>query len=189
MSVLAPLLVGFAFGWVLQKGRLGRYETIVNVFRFTDLTVVKFLVTGLLVAVLGIQSLSALGIAEDLPVPQTFVLGNVVGGVVFGAGMALAGFCPGTVAAGAGEGRLDYLVAGSLGLTTGALIFGALYPAFFPRLVSITNIGTVTLPRVTGLDPWLLVVLFWEVGLMLFYVLERGWRRASGRDGATGQGP
>jgi uncharacterized membrane protein YedE/YeeE len=177
MMPFAPLLVGFAFGWVLQKGKLGRYETIVNVFRLTDLTVVKFLVTGLLVAALGIQSLSALGLAVDLPVPQTFVLGNLVGGIVFGAGMALAGFCPGTVAAGAGEGRLDYLFAGSAGLVTGALVFGALYSRLY-RAMSIASVGAVTLPQLTGLDAWLLVILFWEMGLLLFYGLERGGSRA-----------
>lgn len=172
MAIVAPLLIGFGFGWVLQKGKLGRYETIVNVFRLTDLTVVKFLVSGLLVAVLGIQSLSALGLAGDLPVPQTYVLGNLVGGLVFGAGMALAGFCPGTVAAGAGEGRLDYLIAGSAGLVTGALLFGALYSRFY-RVMSIANAGAATLPQMTGLDAWLMVILFWEIGLLLFYRLER----------------
>jgi uncharacterized membrane protein YedE/YeeE len=171
---VAPLLVGFAFGFVLQKGKLGRYETIVNVFRFTDLTVVKFLVTALMVASLGIQSLAALGLTEELPLPTTYALGNLAGGVVFGAGMALAGFCPGTVAAGAGEGRLDYLVPGTLGLVTGALVFGAIYPSVMPRLVRIANAGAVTLPQLTGLDGWLMVVVLWEVGLLLFYVLERG---------------
>jgi uncharacterized protein len=97
MQVLQPLLVGFAFGCVLQKGKLGRYEVVVNVFRFTDLTVLKFLVTALAVAMLGIQSLVSLGIVDEIPIAQTYVLGNLVGGVVFGAAMALAGFCPATV--------------------------------------------------------------------------------------------
>jgi hypothetical protein len=174
MTVVAPVLVGFAFGWVLQKGRLGRYETIVNVFRFTDLTVVKFLLTGLLVAMVTVQGLVALGLATTLPIPTTFALGNLLGGAIFGGGMAFAGFCPGTVAAGAGEGRLDYLVPGSLGLTMGALLFGGLYPTLYPRLVPIGNVGAVTVPVLAGLDPWLVIVAFGEVTLLLFYLLERG---------------
>ena len=83
MGVLAPLLVGFAFGWVLQKGKLGRYETIVNVFRFTDLTVVKFLVSALMVGMLGIQALVSLGLAEDIPIPSSHLVGNLLGGLVF----------------------------------------------------------------------------------------------------------
>ena len=169
---LAPLLVGFAFGWVLQKGKLGRYETIVNVFRLTDLTVVKFLVTALLVAALGIQSAVRAGARGRSTGAADLRPGQPGGGLVFGAGMALAGFCPGTVAAGAGEGRLDYLVAGSAGLVT-VLVFGALYSRLH-RLMSIPIVGAVTLPQLTGLDAWLLVILFWEMGLLLFDALERG---------------
>jgi uncharacterized protein len=174
MNVLEPLLVGCAFGWVLQKGRLGRYETIVNVFRFTDLTVLKFLVSALMVGMLGIQTLISLGLADDIPVPSTYVLGNLLGGVVFGAGMALAGFCPGTVAAGAGEGRLDYAIAGSAGLYTGAVLFGLTYPRLYPLVAGVANMGSVTLARALDVDAWLIVILLCEMGALLFYAIERG---------------
>lgn len=175
---MSALAIGFAFGWLLQKARLGRYETIVNVFRFTDWTVLKFLVSALLVGVLGVQALESLGLAGAVPIARTYVVGNLVGGLLFGIGMAVAGFCPGTVAAGAGEGRLDYLVPGSLGLLTGALLFGFAYPSFFPKLLPLGDAGAVTLAQATGASPWLFVVLFWEAGLLLFYELERP-RRSS----------
>jgi hypothetical protein len=182
MKILQPLLVGFAFGWVLQKGKLGRYETIVNVFRFQDLTVLKFLVTALMVAMFGIQALVSLGLAEDVPVAPTYVLGNLLGGLVFGGSMALAGFCPGTVAAGAGEGRLDYAIAGSLGLYTGAVLFGLTYSRLYPRIAGVVNLGSVTMARALHVDAWLVVILFWEIGLLLFYAMERGpLARASAR--------
>lgn len=177
MQVLQPLVVGFAFGWVLQKGKLGRYEVIVNVFRFTDLTVIKFLVTALAVAMLGIQSLVSLGIVDEIPVAQTYVLGNLVGGVVFGAGMALAGFCPATVAAGAGEGRLDYLIPGGLGLYAGAIVFGLTYSKVVPAIASVGNFGSVTAMQALHVDGWLVVILFWEIALLLFYAIERGRHR------------
>jgi uncharacterized membrane protein YedE/YeeE len=173
---VSALLVGLAFGWLLHRARLGRYETVVNVFRFTDLTVVKFLVSALLVAALGVQSLESLGLACTVPVARTYVAGNLVGGLLFGAGMALAGFCPGTVAAGAGEGRLDYLVPGTLGLLAGALAFGFAYPAF-PALAAIGDAGSITAPAALGVDGWLLVALLWEVGLLVVYALERRSRR------------
>lgn len=174
MNIAAPLLIGFAFGWVLQKGKLGRYETIVGVFRLIDLTVLQFLVTALMVAMLGNQALLSLGLAETLPVAQTYALGNLGGGLVFGAAMALAGFCPGTVAAGAGEGRLDYLVPGSLGLYAGAVLYGLVYPSVMPAIVSVGNLGTVTATRELGVSGWLLVVLFWELGCWLLYAVRRG---------------
>lgn len=172
-AIVAPLLLGVAFGWALQKGRLGRYETVVNAFRFTDLTVVKFLFTALMVAMVTIESLVALGLCAPVPVAQTYALGNLAGGVLFGAGMALAGFCPGTVAAGAGEGRLDYLIPGTLGLYAGAVLFGLSYPLFFPGLARIGRLGSVTAAQALHVDPWLLITVFCELGLLLFYVLER----------------
>ena len=180
MSVLAPLLIGAAFGWLLHKARLGRYETIVNVFRFTDLTVVKFLVSALMVSMLGLQALVALGLARAVPVPPSYLLGNLAGGLLFGAGMALAGFCPGTVAAGAGEGRLDYLVPGTLGLLAGALLFGWLYPALFPALGQVGRLGEITLLQALHVDAWLVVALFWEVALLLFYALAHPQRQRGG---------
>ncbi|MFI5308523.1 MAG: YeeE/YedE thiosulfate transporter family protein [Polyangiales bacterium] len=180
MQTLAPLLLGCCFGWVLHKGRLGRYETVVNVFLFRDLTVLKFLLSALMVSALGIQACSALGLAVPMPVAETYLVGNLVGGLVFGVGMATAGFCPGTVAAGAGEGRLDYLVAGSLGLGAGALLYGIAYPKLVPLLANPLHLGPVTLGQLLGVDTWLLVALFWELGLLLFYALERGAPRLRG---------
>jgi len=176
MSYLPPLLTGIAFGWMLQKAKLGRYETIVNVFRFTDLTVVKFLLSALVVGMITVRALVSLGLAADVPVPQTYVLGNLGGGLLFGVGMALAGFCPGTVAAGAGEGRLDTLVAGSLGLYAGAVLFGLGYARFFPAIAGVLREGSVTMTQTFHVEGWLVIVLFTEVALLLFYALERARR-------------
>ena len=168
--MIAPILIGFCFGWVLQKGRLGRYETIVNVFRFKDLTVVKFLLSGLVVAMLAMQVLPA---REAAPIPDTYLLGNLAGGLLFGVGMAIAGFCPGTVAAGAGEGRLDYLFAGSAGLYAGAVLFGLAWPRFFPAVSAIGRWGPVTAAGSLGVHRWLLALVFAEAAVLLLYALER----------------
>ncbi|MGZ3420312.1 MAG: YeeE/YedE thiosulfate transporter family protein [Polyangiales bacterium] len=176
ISVILALLVGVAFGVVLQKGQLGRYDVIVGVFRFADLTVLKVLVTGVGVAMLGLQSLRSLGVIATVPLPATHLAAQALGGVMFGVGMALAGFCPGTVAIGAGEGRLDNVVAGSLGITTGALVFGALYRRIVPRLAALGDLGQLDFARLLDASPWLVVALYWECALLLFYILER--RRA-----------
>jgi hypothetical protein len=87
-----PILAGFAFGFSLQKAGLGYYRNIVNVFRFTDLTVIKFMMTAIVVAMVGVLGLSSIG-AVSLPVVSaTYIFGNLVGGLIFGIGMASAGF-------------------------------------------------------------------------------------------------
>jgi uncharacterized protein len=189
MNVLAPLLIGFAFGWILQKAGLSRYDRIVNVFRFRDLAVLKFLLTALVTSAVGIRIVEGLGVGPAPPVPMTYVWGNLAGGILFGVGMATSGFCPGTVAAGVGEGRLDYLVPGILGLYTGALVFGALYERIMPLLAGLAPAGAITLADWLHVDPWLCVLLFGEVVLVVFYLLEHGLPRVGGRySGATGTG-
>jgi hypothetical protein len=174
MATLAPLLVGFAFGWLLQKAGLSRYDRIVNVFRFRDFAVLKFLLSALVTAAVGIRLLQSFGLAADVPIPSTYVVGNLVGGIVFGVGMALSGFCPGTVAAGAGEGRLDYIVPGGAGLFTGALVYGLSYERIMPTLSRWGRLGATTFADVFHVEPWLVIVLFVELALLTFYFVERG---------------
>ena len=89
--IIIALVLGTGFGFALQKAGLTQYHKIVNVFRFTDLAVLKFMLTALIVAMAGLYGLSGLGLI-DLPVPpQTYIVGNLLGGLVFGVGMALVG--------------------------------------------------------------------------------------------------
>lgn len=175
-TLLSPIIIGFAFGWILQKAGLSRYERIVNVFRFRDLTVLQFLLTALVVGGVGIQILRDLEWTASIPIPPTYLIGNLVGGTVFGVGMALSGFCPGTVAAGAGEGRLDYLLAGGLGLYAGALAYGLKYEAVMPTLTRWWRLGSVGVADWLHVEPWLVLLLFGELAGLLFYVIERGAR-------------
>jgi len=121
-EIIFPLIIGIIFGFALVKAGLTKYSHISGVFRFTDLTVLKFMLTAIVVAGFGVFGLRALGAITMLPVPYTFLPGNVLGGLIFGVGMSLAGFCPGTILAGAGEGKLDYLLAGVLGMSPVLLI-------------------------------------------------------------------
>jgi hypothetical protein len=91
-DILIALLLGFVFGWVLDKGGLNRYYKIANVFRFTDLTVLRFMMSGMVVGMVGIYGLKAFGVVDLTAVSATVLVGNLVGGAVFGVGMALAGF-------------------------------------------------------------------------------------------------
>ena len=174
MSTLASLLIGFGFGVCLQRAGLAHYDRIVNVFRLRDLTVLKFLLTALVTAAVGIRTLQSFGLASNVPVPTTFLVANLVGGLIFGVGMSLSGFCPGTVAAGAGEGRLDYLIPGGLGLYTGAVVYGLEYERVMPWLTRFGNLGNVTFAGLLRVEPWLVVLLFAELTLLLFYAIERG---------------
>jgi hypothetical protein len=179
LDVVKALLLGFLFGWSLHKAGLTHYARIVNVYRLRDLTVMRFMLTALVVGGLAIQAGVDLGFAASVPVPPTSMLANVVGGVVFGVGMATAGYCPGTIAAEAGEGRLDAWVAGLSGLVVGAIVFGLLQPILMPTLARVGSLGRVTVAGLAGASPWLVLLVFGQVVVLMLMLTARVGRKTS----------
>jgi uncharacterized membrane protein YedE/YeeE len=164
--------VGLAFGWWLERAGLGSASKLMGQFHLTDLAVFKVMFSAIVTAMLGLFWLSRVG-AVDLSrvyVPETFVLPQLVGGVVFGAGMALAGLCPGTSCVAAATGRGDGLaVAGGFfaGVLTTALILPSM-ARFYGRGAR----GSLTLDRVLDMEPGPVVLLVVAAALAGFIVAE-----------------
>jgi uncharacterized membrane protein YedE/YeeE len=91
-NLLIALILGLFFGFALNKAGLTKYSKIVNVFRFTDMAVLQFMMTALIVAMSGLFGLRALGVLKFPNIPATYIAGNLVGGLIFGVGMALTGY-------------------------------------------------------------------------------------------------
>jgi len=89
---ILAVLLGVAFGFLLNKAGLTKYHKIVNVFRFTDMAVLKFMMSGLVVAMIGLYGLKTLGLITFPTVPATYIAGNLIGGLIFGTGMAVTGY-------------------------------------------------------------------------------------------------
>jgi Na+/H+-dicarboxylate symporter len=92
MNYVVALFLGVFFGFSLNKAGLTKYYKIVNQFRFTDMAVLKFMMTALVVAMVGLYSLRGLGLIKFPTVPATYIVGNLAGGLIFGIGMALTGY-------------------------------------------------------------------------------------------------
>ena len=92
MNYFVALVLGGFFGFSLNKAGLTKYNKIVNVFRFTDMAVLQFMMTALVVAMSGLFALRGLGLVTFPSIPATYVVGNIVGGLIFGIGMALTGY-------------------------------------------------------------------------------------------------
>jgi uncharacterized membrane protein YedE/YeeE len=92
LNYIIALVLGIVFGFSLNKAGLTKYHKIINVFRLTDLAVLKFLMTALVVAMSGLFFLRWLGFVSFPAAPATYVAGNLVGGLIFGVGMALSGY-------------------------------------------------------------------------------------------------
>jgi len=92
VQYIPALIVGFSFGWLLQKAGLTKYSKIVNVFRFRDMGVLKFMMSALVVGMVGVYFLKDLGLVKLIGTQPTYIVGNLMGGLIFGVGMAGAGF-------------------------------------------------------------------------------------------------
>lgn len=173
--LLLGALTGFVFGFVLQKGRVTRFNVIVGQFLLRDFTVAKVMLTAMVVGGVGVYGMLALGMIEALHVKAAFLVANALGGLIFGAGMALLGYCPGTGVAAIGDGSRD-AVPGVLGMLFGAAVYAETHAWVAERLLPIGDLGKETAVTVTGLSPWWFLALLALVGLVGFGLLER-WER------------
>lgn len=154
-KMLLGLITGIAFGFLLQRGAVTKHLVILKQLLLRDFTVVKIMGTAVAVGAVGFQALVASG-QTPLEV-KPLQLGALLGGaLLFGIGMAVLGYCPGTTVAAAGEGRRDAL-AGVLGMAVGALAFVAVYPLMKSVRGALGDEGELTLPMITGTSPWLWV--------------------------------
>jgi uncharacterized protein len=146
-SLLVAVAIGTAFGFTLERAGLGNARKLAGQFYFTDLTVFKVMFSAILVAMLGAFWLGRLGILDlrAVYVPETWLVPQLIGGLLFGAGFVVAGLCPGTSCVSAATGRGDGLavVAGMFG---GVLIAGLAFSALQP-LYESTGRGSLTLPE------------------------------------------
>lgn len=140
---LLGLATGLAFGALLHRGRLAESETIIGQLEGRDWRVATTMGTAVVVGGLGAEWLRRRG--EFAVTVKPMQTGGVVGGAaLFGAGMALGGYCPGTALAGAGGGRRDAMWA-VLGMLTGAAAFVQAYPRIKP-FIGAGDLGKQRLP-------------------------------------------
>jgi uncharacterized protein len=154
--ILLGLATGTVFGFLLHKGRASEHEAISGQLGFSDWSVVQIMGTAAAVGALGAQVLNATGLAESKIKPLN-TGGVVLGGTLFGAGMALLGYCPGTTMAAIGGNHRDAMM-GAAGMLGGALAFVKFYPHLKP-VIEKGALGKRTLPELTGTSPW-----FWVAG-------------------------
>jgi uncharacterized protein len=169
--LLFGLVTGIMFGFLLQKGRVLRYDKQLGALRLMDMTIVKFMVSSILVAMVGVYLLKDFGIVS-LQIKPTIIGAQVLGGLIFGVGWGLLGYCPGTQMGALGEGRWD-AVWGILGMLTGAAIFAEVYPALQNTVLTWGVFGKLTVPQALGINHWLVIIVFVIGGLLLFRVLEK----------------
>jgi uncharacterized protein len=169
--LLYGLITGVIFGFLLQKGHVLRYDKQIGALRLMDMTIVKFMFTSIIVAMLGVYLLLDLGLVK-LQIKPLIVGGNVVGGIIFGIGWAILGYCPGTQLGALGEGRWDALF-GIAGMLAGAAFFAEMYPALKETVLTWGNYGKLTLPEALGVTHWAVIIPVVIAGILMFRWFEK----------------
>jgi len=126
-QTIVGLCIGFIFGILLHKGGVTKFDVIVNQLRLRDFTLLKVMLTAILVGGVGIYALLERGAVTLHPKAPYYLLGLLIGGAIFGIGMAILGYCPGTAVGSVGSGSAHGLV-GVIGLLVGAALYAEAYP-------------------------------------------------------------
>jgi uncharacterized membrane protein YedE/YeeE len=136
---------GIIFGFLLQKGGVAKYHILIGVLILEDFTVIKVMLSAIIVGMVGVFTMHRLGIVE-LHLKPTRYAANILGGLIFGVGFALIGYCPGTGAAALGQGNYDAL-GGILGLMAGSYLYAETSAALSRSIEKFGDRGNLTLPE------------------------------------------
>ncbi|HOE16245.1 MAG TPA: YeeE/YedE thiosulfate transporter family protein [Syntrophorhabdaceae bacterium] len=165
------LVTGIIFGFLLQKARVIRYDKQIAALRLLDMTIVKFMFTSILVAMVGVYLLKDLGIVK-LSLKTASLGGNIIGGLIFGIGWGLLGYCPGTQLGALGEGRWD-AIWGIIGMLVGAGIFAEMFPFLKSTVLTWGDLGKITIPQILGINHWIVIAAFVIIGILMFRWFEK----------------
>ncbi|MFH0881814.1 MAG: YeeE/YedE thiosulfate transporter family protein [bacterium] len=165
------LMIGFGFGFFLEKGGLGYAPKLAGQFYFRDLTVFKVMFTAVLTAMIGLFWFSRIGLLdfEIVTVPPTYLWPQFTAGVIFGVGFVISGLCPGTAWISLVSGKWDGAMV-LLGIFVGTALFTELFPVIGDWIV-VSSKGRLLLPDVFGMSWGVLVMLIAFIALGAFALL------------------
>jgi hypothetical protein len=168
--LLKGLGTGIIFGFFLHRGGVTDYNVLVGQLLLEDFTVAKIILTAVFVGMVGVHFLSDRDIIELKPKSGSLKR-TISGGLIFGVGFALLGYCPGTIAGAIGQGSIDALIPGLLGILTGSFLFAAFYEKF-SNLIDKNNFKVDTLPEFFKVNHWKVIIPLSAVMIIFLVWLE-----------------
>lgn len=163
-------LIGVAFGFLLDRGGATQFDIIVNQLLLKDFTVLKIIFTAIITGMVGVHLTVRYLPSELQPKPFRWKA-IVIGGLIFGAGFAILGLCPGTAAGAVGTGSVHALF-GVIGMLVGAGLFAAAYPRL-QDFLKRDDKGELTLADVWDVNRWFFILAISLVLAAVMYLLER----------------
>lgn len=159
ISPVVAFVIGIGFGYFLERAGFGSAKKLTAQFYFTDLAVFKVMFTAIVTAMLGVYYLGVLGLLDLslVYITPTFLIPQIIGGLLLGFGFVIGGYCPGTSCVSVSNGKIDALVF-LFGVLSGIFVFGEIFPMIKDFYYS-SNMGQITLPEILHLPYGLVVFL------------------------------
>ncbi len=170
-QLLLGAFFGVLFGFFLQKGGVAKYPVLLGALFLEDFTVMKVMLTAIVVGSVGIFSLHGLGLVK-LHIKPTRYAANIIGGLLFGVGFALLGYCPGTGAAALGQGNWD-AIAGVIGLMAGSYLFAECSGWLGKTVLTWGDRGKLMLPELVHLKQSTFLLIWVPVLIAVLFAVER----------------
>lgn len=173
LQLFYGLIIGIAFGFLLQKGGVTKYDVIIGQLRLIDFTVIQIIFSAIIVTMLFISFLYPRGILQ-VKTKSGSIKNSIIGGLIFGVGFGLLGYCPGTIAGAIGNGYLDALTGGFLGIISGSIIFAFIYPYLKEKKILTEDKFSKFsyFDKVEG-SPFKITIPFSLLLIMILFLLER----------------
>ncbi len=173
VSLAIAVIIGFFFGFVLERAGFGNARNLTSIFYFRDFRVLRVMFTAIITCMVGLYVLKVAGLLEfsailDYSLLKTYLWPQLVGGLLFGIGFVMGGYCPGTSVVGVGSGKLDALVF-LLGMVAGVWVFAAGFP-YWGAFYKSSAMGRITLWQITGTSMGVMTAIVFVAALGAFYV-------------------
>ncbi len=180
-AFLASLLIGMVFGFFLERAGFGSSRKLSGVFYFSDMTVIKVMFTAVVTAALGLACCRSLGIISinEIYLMPTVYGAYSVGGLIFGVGFVMAGWCPGTASTGLASGKIDALIF-LLGVVIGSVAFNEMFGLIKPLYESGQR-GILFIDDTLGISMETFNVCLSVAAVAMFWGCEWIERRKTGR--------
>jgi uncharacterized membrane protein YedE/YeeE len=182
LSLVIAFAIGIGFGFMLERGGFGSARILAAQFYLGNMRVLKVMFTAILTTMLGVYYLSVIGFVDLslIYISTTYLVPQVLGGLILGVGFVIGGYCPGTSMVAFSTGKIDGFVY-ILGVAAGIFVFGEMYP-LIEGFVNSTDMGSLTLPSFFGLSYGLVVFLVVVMAIGAFAAAEWSEKKFADRN-------
>ncbi|MDX9925391.1 MAG: YeeE/YedE thiosulfate transporter family protein [Ignavibacteriaceae bacterium] len=170
INILFGLAVGFIFGFILTRTGITKYPRVMGMLLLKDFKILKFMLTAVTSSMILFYLLGDFGLLKV--VPKNLEWGKLVGGLIFGTGMAILGYCPGTMAARIGQGKKDSILA-LFGTAIGILIYALTIKTVKPLLLSSEINGDISV--LLGINSWFIIIPAAIIFISIIYFVNKNF--------------